>query len=107
MQNNQIKLEAKLFKGLGDESRLAILETMLEGEKNVSEVVDLTGLSQPNVSMHLKCLQGCGLVEQSRKGRHIYYRHSTKDLKKLVNLAKKILKENQKEISECKNTKLS
>src|SRR6185312_866536 len=58
---------------LTDPSRLAILEELRGGELRVSEVVARTGLSQPNVSKHLACLRGCGLVEREQRGREAFY----------------------------------
>jgi ArsR family transcriptional regulator len=33
----------------------------------------VTGLSQPNVSKHLRCLRGCGLVLSEKRGREVFY----------------------------------
>ncbi len=60
--------------GLSDPSRLRILDVLLSGEHCVHEIVAVTGLSQPNVSKHLLCLLGCGLVEREPRGRHVFYR---------------------------------
>lgn len=68
-----LTLKAKLFRGLADPSRLAILESLRTGEKTVSEVVAGTGLSQPNASGHLICLKDCGLVRSRQEGRRVYY----------------------------------
>lgn len=74
VQELGLTLKAKLFRGLADPSRLAILEALRSGEKSVSEVVAATGLSQPNASNHLACLRECGLVVGRQEGRHVYYR---------------------------------
>lgn len=58
---------------LTDPSRLAILELLRGGELRVRDVVERTGLSQPNVSKHLACLRGCGLVEREQRGREAFY----------------------------------
>jgi DNA-binding transcriptional ArsR family regulator len=63
-----------LLKGLADRSRLSILEHLRLGPSRVSDVVDATGLTQPNVSAHLSCLWDCGLVARERKGREVHYR---------------------------------
>ena len=68
-----LTLKAKLFRGLADPSRLAILEALGSGELTVSEVVAATGLSQPNASTHLSCLRECGLVTSRPEGRRVYY----------------------------------
>lgn len=69
-----LDLKAKLFRGLGDGSRLAILEVLRSGPANVSTVIERTGLSQPNASMHLACLWECGLVAREKRGREVFYR---------------------------------
>ncbi|KKU33353.1 MAG: hypothetical protein UX48_C0048G0011 [Candidatus Azambacteria bacterium GW2011_GWB1_46_27] len=50
MAKKQLQLEAKLFKGFSDQSRLAILEVILDSPKTVSEIVKVTKLSQPNTT---------------------------------------------------------
>jgi DNA-binding transcriptional ArsR family regulator len=68
------ELRLTLFRGLADQSRLVILEQLAEREQRVSDLVEVTGLSQPNVSAHLACLWDCGLVARERRGREIHYR---------------------------------
>ena len=63
----------KLFRGLSDTSRLSILEALRQGPRNVGELVEATGLSQPNVSNHLACLLDCGLVAREQRGRFVFY----------------------------------
>jgi ArsR family transcriptional regulator, cadmium/lead-responsive transcriptional repressor len=67
-------LRLTLFRGLADRSRLLILEQLAEREQRVSDLVEATELSQPNVSAHLACLWECGLVARERRGREIHYR---------------------------------
>ena len=69
-----LALKAKLFRGFADPSRLALLEALRAGARSVSELVERTGLTQPNVSNHLACLLGCGLVEREARGRFAFYR---------------------------------
>lgn len=66
-------LKAKMFRGLADPSRLLIVDVLRSGEKTVSQVVEETGLTQPNASAHLACLQDCGLVVRRQDGRFAYY----------------------------------
>ena len=68
------QVKAKLFRGLADSSRVAVLEALRDGPACVSDVVAATGQSQPSVSMHLACLWECGLVERERQGRFVQYR---------------------------------
>lgn len=62
----------------------AILRELALGEKNVSELVESTGLSQPNVSNHLSRLRERGLVTNERHGRQIIYRLANSGLAHLI-----------------------
>ncbi len=66
-------LRAELAHGLSDVSRQSILQALRSGERRVVDLVEETGLSQPNVSKHLRCLRGCGLVESDKRGREVFY----------------------------------
>lgn len=72
--NSSLETRAQLFHGFSDRSRLAIVAALRGGERRVSDVVAETGLTQPNVSMHLACLWDCGLVAREKRGREVYYR---------------------------------
>lgn len=65
---------ARLFAGLADPTRLAILLSLQGGERRVGEIVDIVGSTQPNVSNHLACLKGCGLVvDRPGERRQVFY----------------------------------
>jgi len=66
-------LRAELAHGLSDVSRQRLLQALRAGERRVVDLVDETGLSQPNVSKHLRCLRGCGLLDSDRRGREVFY----------------------------------
>lgn len=61
------------FKVLSEVSRLLVLCTLKSGTKNVSEIVESTGLGQANVSKHLKILTQAGFIERTPKGVSVYY----------------------------------
>ncbi|MHB1559489.1 MAG: ArsR/SmtB family transcription factor [Isosphaeraceae bacterium] len=67
-------LMAEKFRMLADSSRLAILRLLMAGERNVTGIVEGTGLSQANVSKHLKMLADAGLVERRKQGLQVFYR---------------------------------
>ena len=79
-----LDVTAKLFRGLGDMSRLRVLAALRDGPLTAGEVVERTGLSQPNTSMHLKCLGECGLVTWERDGRFVHYEIAEKRIVKLL-----------------------
>ena len=96
-----IDLQAKLFRGFADSSRLSILETLREGERTVSDLVQATGLNQPNVSNHLSCLRDCGLVTVRQQGRFAYYSLSDERVAQLLQLGDELLAEVARGVYEC------
>ena len=71
-----LEARARLFRGFSDTSRLAILDALRPGPRNVSDLVEITGLGQSNASNHLACLLDCGLVTRQQRGRFMVYRLS-------------------------------
>lgn len=100
-KEKQLTIEAKFFKGLADKSRLSILETLVDSEKSVSEIVAVTNLSQSNTSMHLACLLDCGLVRKEQQGRQVQYRIAESEVKELVDLMRVIVGKHTQEIYDC------
>lgn len=63
----------RLFKALGDESRLRTLEMLVDKERCVTELAEASNERVSTVSHRLRLLRSEGLVERRRDGRHIYY----------------------------------
>jgi ArsR family transcriptional regulator len=70
-----VKPYAKLFKALGDETRLEMLGLLAGAgaELCVCDIESHFDLSQPTVSHHLKILREAGLVTAERRGTWVYY----------------------------------
>ena len=66
---------AKLFRALGDPTRIRILNLLLSSDEPVCacELFPATGLSQPTVSFHLKKLLEAGLIRREERGTWAYY----------------------------------
>jgi DNA-binding transcriptional ArsR family regulator len=64
---------ADYFKVLSELSRLQVLCALKSGAKNVTEIIEETGLGQANVSKHLKILTQAGIVERQPQGVSVYY----------------------------------
>lgn len=58
---------------MADGVRRRILIRLVEGPSYPAELAELLGESRANVSNHLACLRGCGLVRATREGRQIRY----------------------------------
>jgi ArsR family transcriptional regulator, cadmium/lead-responsive transcriptional repressor len=95
-------LVAKYFRGLGDPSRLRILELLRsEGELTVGELVERLQLPQPKVSNHLACLRWCGFIEARREGRTVHNRLADSRVVALLDLAESLLADNAEHVAAC------
>ncbi len=66
--------QAELFKVLGVESRIRIIDLLKErGPLGVNKMSELLGITPSAVSQHLKVLKHAGLVRNERKGYWIPY----------------------------------
>ena len=81
-----LELMAEKFRMLADPTRLAILRSLMEGEKGVSRVIEETGRNQANVSKHLKALADAGLVARNKQGLQVFYRLSDPLVERLCKL---------------------
>ena len=65
------------FKSLADETRLRIMNLLLNHELNVNEIVSVMGMGQSRISRHLKILTDSGLLISRRDGLWVFYRAAT------------------------------
>jgi DNA-binding transcriptional ArsR family regulator len=65
---------ADFFKVLSEVSRLEIVCALKNGPLSVSEIIEITGLGQANVSKHLKLLTNAGVLSRSQQGIYVIYR---------------------------------
>jgi len=63
----------RLGRALSDPTRRAILVRLLDGTQRPTELALSTGTSSSNLSNHLACLRGCGLIRSERSGRNQLY----------------------------------
>jgi DNA-binding transcriptional ArsR family regulator len=96
-------LVAKYFRGLGDPTRVRILELLQEhGELPVGDLVERLGQSQPKVSNHLACLRWCGFVETRREHPSVYYRIADARVAQLLALGRALLEDNAEHVAACR-----
>ena len=79
-------LMANFFKVLSEVSRLQIVCSLKTGAKNVSEIVEETGLGQANVSKHLNMLNQAAIVAREQRGICVYYQIANPFLFELCDL---------------------
>jgi DNA-binding transcriptional ArsR family regulator len=102
-----VQVAAKLFRGFGDPTRLAILEELAEaGELRVKDLVDRLGGSQSNISGHVGCLKDCGLVSDRPEGRQVFYRISAPEVVAALRSAEELLAVSGQQIELCPNYQL-
>lgn len=96
------ELVAKYFRGLGDPTRLRILELLSEeGELSAGQLVERVGLPQATVSTHLGCLRWCGFVVTRREHRSVLYRAADARVSAMVALAHELLRDNAEHVAAC------
>jgi ArsR family transcriptional regulator len=68
---------ARMFRALGDPTRVRLLSLIAAAdgaEACVCDLTELVNLSQPTVSHHLKQLVDAGLITREQRGKWAYYR---------------------------------
>lgn len=76
LQSEDAEQLAKMFKALGDPTRVRLLSLIAaqpEREACICDLVEPVGLSQPTVSHHMKQLVDAGLVVREQRGRWAFY----------------------------------
>jgi DNA-binding transcriptional ArsR family regulator len=98
----ETELLGKYFRGLGEPTRLRILELLLSHrELSVGKLVELLAEPQPKVSNHLACLRWCGFVATRREHRSVHYRIADDRVAGIVALARELLADNEEHVAAC------
>jgi DNA-binding transcriptional ArsR family regulator len=81
---------ARLGRALADPTRCRILLALLDGPGYPARLAEELTLTRSNVSNHLSCLRGCGLVVAAYEGRQVRYEladpHLARALRELVDV---------------------
>lgn len=72
---------ADAFNAVAEPRRRQILDVLAGGERPVNEIVAVVGLTQPQVSKHLRVLREVGAVDVREDGRQRLYRLNGRALK--------------------------
>lgn len=95
-------LVAKYFRGLGDATRVRILDLLAEhDELSVGDLIARLGQSQSKVSNHLACLRWCGFVDTRREHPTVFYRVADDRVEQLLELARGLLADNADHVAAC------
>jgi len=82
--NEKLNNSLIIFKALADETRLKIIDAIIDKPKTVGQLVQITGESQSCVSHQLKTLKEAEIVKCERKGKCMYYSLADIHVKEIV-----------------------
>jgi ArsR family transcriptional regulator len=91
------ELQSEVCKTLASPKRIEILNALKDGEKTVSELVDILGVPKANVSQHLAVMRHKGILKSRREGINMYYSVSNLKVIEACILMKEVLVEQMKE----------
>jgi DNA-binding transcriptional ArsR family regulator len=95
MSDQQLfELHASICQTLANPKRLEIIAHLRDGEKTVTELMDVMQISQANLSQHLGLMRQKGVVIARREGLNIYYRLSNPKIIQACDLMRQVLLEN-------------
>ena len=91
-QNETIfELQAELCKTMANPRRLEILSALKDGEKRVTDLVAIIGISKANVSQHLAFMRHKGIVETRKEGVYIFYSLTSSKIIKACSIMREVL----------------
>ncbi len=92
MYEKLFQLQEETLKTLANQKRLEIVQLLNNKELTVSEMIEMLGISQSNLSQHLAILRRYKIVSTRKAGLHVYYRLTDKRVAGLVNQLREFLK---------------
>ncbi len=90
-------MQSDVCKTLASPKRIEILNALKEGEKTVSELVEILGVPKANVSQHLAVMRHKGILKSRREGINIYYSVSNRKVIDACILMREVLMDQMKE----------
>jgi len=90
---NIFEMHAEICKVFTSSKRLEIINALRDGEKSVSELVDLLNIRQANLSQHLAILREKGVVTMRKEGQNIFYEVANPKILQACDLMREVLLE--------------
>jgi ArsR family transcriptional regulator len=91
MYQQIFKLHSDLLKAISHPKRIEIIHLLRDQELNVSEILEMLGLPQANLSQHLMVMRDAGVVSTRRNGKQVYYKLTNKNFIKASDLLREVL----------------
>ncbi len=73
LQREFLQELTEFFRIFGDATRIRILQTLLEGERNVGDLADALDMTQSAISHQLRVLRQNDLVKYRKEGKIVFY----------------------------------
>ncbi len=102
MHQKLFALQEEIFKTLANQKRLEIVQLLTQRELTVTEMVDMLGIPQSNLSQHLGVLRHVKIVSTRKQGLRVYYRLTDEHIGAVIKAMRDFLKiqyANEPEIS--------
>lgn len=93
MEKRIFEMHAEICKIFTNPKRLEIISLLRDGEKTVSELAELAGINQANISQHLTVLRQNNVVVTRRDGANIYYKIANPKILQACDLMREVLLE--------------
>ncbi|WP_438824352.1 ArsR/SmtB family transcription factor [Bacillus sp. JJ1533] len=94
-------MKVKLIHGFSNKTRIQILESIKDQEKTVSQIVEEINGNQSNISQHLACLKGCGIIVGRNEGKFIYYSLRNQHIRDLLLMFDVVLEDVENNVASC------
>lgn len=89
--HNVFTRHADLMSCLAHPTRLEIIQLLRGQSLNVSQIVQMTGVRQANISQHLMLLRVQGVVQVEKIGKEAYYRVAHQNFSAAIDLMRDVL----------------
>ncbi len=97
MEKRLYKIHAELCKVFTSPVRIEILTLLRDGKKTVNELVELTGLNQPNISQHLHMMREKKIVKTDKQGNNVFYSLTNQKISEAFDIIRDILQDQLEE----------
>ena len=105
MLNRQLyELHASICQTLSNPRRLEIIDHLRDNELSVTGIMEITNISQANLSQHLALMREKGIVIARREGVNVYYRLSNPKITQACDLMRQVLLEHLEAAGELAET---
>ena len=101
MQKIDIDMKVKLIHGFSNKIRIQILESIKNQEKTVTRIGEEIKGNQSNISQHLACLKGCGIIVGRNEGKYCYYSLRNQHIRDLLAMFDVVLEDVQNDVACC------